>query len=332
MVFLMMAITTSLPSCSQSEKGDGSGGVDERNDVTGVDEVDYRLVGDFKPESGAAPSPTKDPMAEGPWNGRFMTAVSSDGLDFAKTGTIIGDQLNVPDLVYDADGYLFLYFSGYTLGDRVNATAVAISPDDGVTWAFKYINFIGFGTRDPVDPSVVYLEDDGVFRMYATFNEPSEELSTYYAESSDGVNFVNMGKVFSAPEGPAMVPSVLRIGDTWHLFNNTLEVETIHHATSADGRTFDYAGTVDLTIGARRYFVSNGIAVPGGYRLFIYSRADRNIGSMFSTDGTTWESEGLRLELDTSSELEADFVKDPGIVRLPDGTYLMVYATNVPAE
>ena len=63
-----------------------------------------------------------------------MTAVSSDALAFTRTGTIIGDQLNVPDLVYDADGYLFLYFSGYTLGDRVNSTAVAISADDGDTW------------------------------------------------------------------------------------------------------------------------------------------------------------------------------------------------------
>ena len=177
---------------------------------------------------------------------------------------------------------------------------------------------------------MLYIESDGIFRMYATYNEPSEERSTYYAESSDGVNFVNMGKAFSSPEGPAIVPSVLKIGDTWHLFNNTPDVETMYHSTSADGRTFDFPETIDFTIDGRKHFASNGIAVPGGYRLFTYSRAERNIGSVFSTDGMSWAAEGIRLELDRSSGLEADFVKDPGIVQLQDGGYLMVYATNVP--
>jgi hypothetical protein len=40
------------------------------------------MESDFEPASGAAPSPSADPMVEGPWNGRFMTAVSEDGLDF----------------------------------------------------------------------------------------------------------------------------------------------------------------------------------------------------------------------------------------------------------
>jgi hypothetical protein len=287
------------------------------------------MESDFEPASGAAPSPSADPMVEGPWNGRFMTAVSEDGLDFTRTGEVLGDQLNVPDLVQGPDGRLFLYFSGWTLGDVTNGTAVAISEDDGATWIWKHLRFDGFD-RDPADLSVVHLPEDDLFRLYGTYSVPGENRSTYYAESADGIDFERRGRAFGMDDRVSMVPSVLRVGDEWHLYSNTRDVDVISHATSADGTAFVLRETIDLIIDGRPYFASNAIPVDDGYRLFAYSRAERNIGSFHSTDGWNWESEGLRLELDEAGGLEADWVKDPAVVRRADGSFLMVYATNVP--
>jgi hypothetical protein len=286
------------------------------------------LTADFEPAVGAAASPDPNPKAEGPWTGRFMTAVSTDGLIWTKTGNIVGDQLNVPDLVYGPNGELYLYFSGYTLGKRINKTAVAISLDDGETWIFKYLEFNGFD-RDMADVTVQYRDSE--FWLYGTYLEENDPRGTYLAKSTDGLHFTRVGKAFVLDE-VAMVPSVLQVNGRWHIYANKAQGGPIWHGVSSDdGLTFDLVEEFDMKIDGKQYFVGNGVPVDGGYRLYAYTRAQSPgvIGSFFSKDGYTWESEGIVLEV-TLPALEAKFVKDPAVIQRPDETWFMVYPTDIP--
>ncbi|HTM48454.1 MAG TPA: hypothetical protein VL285_07235, partial [Bryobacteraceae bacterium] len=90
--------------------------------------VHAQLLSDFTPPSGAVPG---FPPEEGAWRKRILTATSPDGLDFTRSNRVITDQANVPDLVSDDNGVLYLYYSGGTVGDRRNVIAVAVSSDQG---------------------------------------------------------------------------------------------------------------------------------------------------------------------------------------------------------
>jgi hypothetical protein len=295
---------------------------------TSTTQTDVTLTADFVPATGAALSPSQNPMAEGPWTGRFMEAVSDDGVHWIKTGRIIGDQLNVPDLVYGTNDALYLYFSGYTLGDKVNRTAVAISPDEGETWVFKYLEFDGFD-RDMADVTVQYRDE--VFWLYGTYSENGDPRGTYLAKSSDGLHFQRVGKAFVLDE-VAMVPSVIKIEGVWHIFANKALGGPVWHGVSSDGGlTFDLVDEIDMSIDGKRYFVGNGAQVEDGYRLYAYTRAVSPgvIGSFFSEDGYNWEPEQIVLEV-TFAELENKFVKDPAVIQRQDGTWLMIYPTDIP--
>jgi hypothetical protein len=84
-----------------------------------------------------------------------------------------------------------------------------------------------------------------------------------------------------------------------------------YHAVSADGLRFERAPEVQ-TPGMT--MLGNVTAVAGGYRF--YGTWPGGIRSAVSEDGYTWRVEqGTRLPGSG----------DPGVVRLPDGTFLMVY-------
>ena len=75
------------------------------------------------------------------------------------------------------------------------------------------------GWANPVDPSVVLLED-GQFRLYFTSGprEGGSQPSTYSALSNDGVHFtVEPGVRFQA-DGMVLDPNVLRAGDQKDIF------------------------------------------------------------------------------------------------------------------
>lgn len=93
---------------------------------------------------------------EGPWTRRILGARSVDGLTWVKTGVVISDQADVPDLVVDARGILYLYYYGWTVGPYQNRPALAMSSDGGASWHFRFLVFDGFpGRGDVGDPHVV---------------------------------------------------------------------------------------------------------------------------------------------------------------------------------
>jgi hypothetical protein len=258
-----------------------------------------------------------------------MVAISNDGLTFTRTNKKVTDRGDVPDLVQDGNGWIYLYYTGWTVGNEQDKTVVAISTDKGNSWVYKKLVFSGFEKMiTPVDPDIQILSD-GTFRLYVT-SDPNDGNGprTYYAEGTDGINFAKKGTAFSQPgKNTIMDPTVLLIGDTWHFFAGSDTPGLMWHAKSSEGKTFSLIGKESLTINGEKQMMVNGIPVEGGYRFYTSAKA---INSFFTTDGTTWTPDvGSRLASDTSSGLEKAFIKEPAVVKLSDGGYLMVYATEL---
>ena len=286
------------------------------------------ILSDYQPPHGAG---TIDGPAGGggigPWALRLRIARSSDGLSFTKKDTYLTDQADVSDLVVDDKGWVYAYYVGWTMGDETNKIGVAISFDDGEHWVYKYVNIDGAeGKIPPVDPDVVILQD-GTFRLYVTYS--SEEGAgpyTYYAEGTNGVDFQLKGKAFGDNGAMVFDPSVVKIGNTWHLYAWDL------HGTSTDGTLFTPEKQLKLsTSDGHGVIISNVIPVSGGYRAYCYDPMTmQSIYSFFSRDGDNWsEEEGTRIDLE-EGELESQMVKEAAVVRLKNGSYLMLYSTKIP--
>ncbi len=146
-----------------------------------------------------------------------MLARSADGFNFTRANQIVTDQGDVPDLVVDAEGVVYLYYVGATVGRELNKIAVAISRDRGETWTYHKAVLEGFeGMTEPVDPDVVILPD-GTFRLFVTCSTPGDRLRTYYAEGQDGIRFAKRGVAFEPP-GEPLEPTVFFAGGIWHIY------------------------------------------------------------------------------------------------------------------
>jgi hypothetical protein len=295
--------------------------------------VPIDMTSDFTPPTGR-----EGDAPGGPGVSRLMMATSSDGLAFTRTNQIVTDQGDVPDLLVDSRGWVYLYYVGWTLGNEKHKLCVAISRDGGKTWIYKKAVFTGFeGMVAPVDPDIQLLPD-GTYRLYVTSAENGDwsKARSYYAEGTDGIHFAKRGLSFAPPVGLSLDPSSIKIGETWHLFaggNPGLNL----HATSLDGKTFTFVEEIAVKKDGVNQMMANGIAVPGGYRFYTFDAIppgpgqSQGINSVFSTDGLTWTADpGKRLTIDTAGGKESNAVKDPAAVRLLDGTYLMVYSTRIP--
>ena len=273
---------------------------------------------------------------EGPWARRLLGAYSNDGLTWTKTNTIITDQADVPSLVVDGAGILYMYYYGWTVGTLQNVPAVATSADNGATWTFHYLQFSGFpGRGDVSDPDVVY--ENGIFRMYGT-SRHGGNAHILYGEGTDGITFDYKGVAFQPVGLDAGVTSVFKAGDGWNMYSlaslglSGREEGGKHwFATSADGTSFTSNSSTYFRIGNEAYFNGNVTSVEDGYRMYLFSESGNGIRSWFSSNGEIWELEdGIRLTLDTSGGKEMRYVGDPDIVQLPDGRFFMVYATLIP--
>jgi hypothetical protein len=298
--------------------------------LAAAQDVPEPLTSDFTPPRGAIRTRDKE---EGAWQKRLLTATSTDGLTFTRTNQIVTDQANVPDLVMDPRGRLYLYYSGGTVGDRSNVIAVAISDDQGKTWAFKYVEIDGGGRMAPPGDPDIRILDDGTFRLYFTAGAAGARVpNIFYAEGRDGIHFIFQGPAF-AREGQVIIDSfTFPAGGLWHMYTLS-ETEQLWYATSEDGKSFTAADRPRLTANGRPYLPTNEIVLDDGrIRAYAFTPGNRgDIRSFLTSDGRSWEAEqGIRLAVDPENGLESDFVKDAAVIRLTNGTYLMVYVTVIP--
>lgn len=292
------------------------------------------MISEFTPCTGFGdPISEKEQGKMGPWASRLMIAFSDDGLNFVSINQILSDQADVPDAILMPDGEVRVYYVTMCPDEVRNEIVVAVSRD-AVEWTYKSVIINGMQDIQPiaVDPTVEYSQD-GRIRMYFTAPpaSPNSSPQSYSAISADGYVFEMEPETrFGVEDSHVLDPTVLLIGDTWHYFAGGLPGSN-YHATSPDGLNF----TRQENVVVNDFLFANGIAVEGGYRYYGFIQQAgtgiASIYSVFTTDGQIWEIDnGVRLQLDESSSLEAVGVKDPAVVQLPDGRYLMIYSTIIP--
>lgn len=291
--------------------------------------------GDFVPCTGYGTPPPGAEDQPGPWANRLLVAYSEDGLVWSRAHRILTDQGDVPDAIVDENGLLRVYYVTWCPPEVRNRIVVALSDDGAVTWTFRRVTIRGMvpGQPDAVDPDIVRTPDRK-WRLYFTSAPPGLGAAprTYSAISDDGFAFeLEAGWRLHVEGRDVLDPSVLRVGDRWHLFagGRVTQPRANWHATSPDGLSFSR----ESDFFADGIIMANGLAVEGGYRFYGF-RQDlrvRDIRSLFTSDGEAWHIEpGVRLAPDRSHGLEAEWVKDPGVARLGDGRFVMIYVTTIP--
>ncbi|MBI4631155.1 MAG: exo-alpha-sialidase [Chloroflexi bacterium] len=281
------------------------------------------LTNDFTPPTGREPNARK----ESPGEFRLLSATSPDALTFTRTNQVIGDQANVPDMIVDEQGQIFLYYTISKVDNIKDACVVAISSDNGKTWVYKLVKFKGIERQALSDPDVVRLPD-GTIRLYGT-TQIGKNIGIVVGESRDGITFDVRGTAFEVAGENALDSITYQFGGQWHILTLANEnIENMFYGTSSDGLKFTYKERVTFKADNRPYAPSNGIAVNNGDRMYAFTIPD--IRSFFSTDGKTWKIEdGVRLAFDKTNPLESEFVKDAAVVKLANGSYFMVYATKL---
>jgi hypothetical protein len=257
----------------------------------------------------------------GPWDNRLVVSRSEDGARFSRTGVVVAAAGGVPDLAYDAQGRLvaiFQYFPDEP-EEEFDRIAAAFSMDEGQSWTRpQAITISGLppnARRAPCDPDLVLLPD-GRVRLYFTCDVHGDQRGTartLSAVSTDCVAFeLEQGERFADPPNPVLDPSAIRIGGTWHLYVPRMAPGApAYHLVSDDGLSF--ARAEDIRVPGVE-FRGNVIAVPGGYRF--YGCGQPRAATAFSPDGYAWSPEATE-----SLPLSGD----PGVVRLRDGSYLMLH-------
>lgn len=276
---------------------------------------------DFEPIRGKA---SGSEQRDAPLTQRIMTARSSDGLTYVQNGSWVCDQCHAPDAVIK-NGTIYLYYTGWILGERINTSAVAISKDNGTSWTYKYLELEGGGTIDRVvDPDVVLLED-GTFRLFFTAGNPQ---GIHYAESPDGISFTYKGVTFAQTDDIAEEPTAWKIADTWQMYaQSRTGAGRLWHLTGSNGLDFSVYDLTSFPIRGDAWTPANGIWLGDRMYLFLSHKEQPNLESMWSKNGFDWYPSGLT---HIAPDGDEEYVRDPAVVELDDGRYLMFYVTQIP--
>ena len=267
---------------------------------------------------------TRDPNADsGPWNQDLSISTSTDGVNFTE-GKLFIPHAGVANLLNTAEGKLVATFQYFSFKNEAmfDVIAYSISEDDGETWSsvkkiqFSGLSRVGAGGPNPVDPTLVQLED-GKFRLYFTYETPSDGAPQLYSAISDSIDgqFENEGKQLTTTD-MVLDPAVGKLDEIWHHYT------TIHggkkngkyrnmHSISATGTDFERKEDILLDIN----MLGNVIVDDG--ELVFYGNGDVGIEYATSSDGYTWNTEG-------SLNLQG---ADPGIAKTSSGKYVIVYTT-----
>lgn len=256
------------------------------------------------------------PPDGGIYSHQVFLATSQDSLTWVQDEKLLFDHASVPDAVIRPDGTIFLYF--IDASGSHDKLSVAKSTD-GKTWEKKTVEIEGLPEKKmAVDPNPVLLGDGSIRLFYfvpdnisgdPAFGEGDHKI--YSAVSKDGLHFKQEeGIRFS--HARITDPDVVKTKSGWVLF--TSMGPSLLMATSSDGKTF----ASDETVVSQNGAVSRTISLGNGYRVFKCTQG--TIYSQFTTDFKTWKEEGERIKGEPGM-----LVCDPGVIKLPDGTYKMFY-------
>lgn len=294
-------------------------------DVSGTDGVSPQdsladQQGDQSLSDGATPSWVPQNTNDGPWKGQVKIATSADGLTFTGN-TLLFDHAGVPHLALTKTGQLIAtiqYFS-YDKESEFNIIAYATSDDSGANWTtLKPIVLSGIPkSGPPVDPTLVQL-DDGSLRLYFTLHLDGQAragLASAKAPTIAGP-FAYEGVHLTLTDANLLDPAVVKLGSTWHYFTpKPGTTDKSLHGTSPDGTTFTWQPEITLSM----QMLGSAVIVDGKIRF--YGTGPGGVLSALSADGLAWTMDpGVRM---------AGGV-DPGVARLSNGQYIMLYTVLPP--
>ncbi len=265
-----------------------------------------------------------------PGGNRVKAAVSADGVTWTRSADAIVDQVGTPSLILSPKGLPLLYTTAHQIDGRQDGFAVSIGTADGRSWRHCKVKLIGFPPGFlGVDPDVVALPSGG-YRMYltGTATQGVTRIAIYYADSTDGVTWTYGGLAFESSE--SILDSVtFLVGSTWHMYVLSGTTTEMTYGTSSDGRTFTKVGKGRVLLNGKTVVLSQAIVIGGQLRVFCFAPPGDWIRSLITADGSTWQTDS-KVALTFDSSIEYKFIRDPAVVQLSNGTYLMVYATPIP--
>ncbi len=261
------------------------------------------------------------PSTRGPWDGTLYRATSRDGLSFG-SGTLVLKRAGVPNLLRTKDGRIILTYQYFSDTDQsmFDVISYSASDDDGATWTDPKAIMLSElpapldEKKHPMDPTLVQA-DDGSLRLYFTYHASGRQHAELYSATNArgdiaGTFVANPTPALSIADKNLLDPSVVLFDGTWHHFSWQDGSDDNFHSTSADGLTFARQADVNLPMD----FLGQAVSAGSGIRM--YGTGKGGIISAFSADGFSWKT-------DSGSRAQG---ADPGVTRLADGTYLMVYA------
>lgn len=257
---------------------------------------------------------------EGPYNDKVSYATSTDLLTWKDSGVTLAEHASVPDVVYK-DGVLYSYFVDVSTDGYAEKVGLIKSTDNGKTWTGReFVKIKGLGQKAAVDPAPYLLEDGRIRLFYLDLAEMRKPESKgkmiknkiYSAISSDGINFVEEDGVRLEYEG-VFDPCVIKVsGNLWRMYVGNQDGQKVLTATSTDGLSFTYEGVAH-----------SGSAIPNViFENNTYYLFTGGIEIATSKDGKTFTKTTNRFSL------RDKVTADPGVVKLGENNFLMVYKTK----
>ncbi len=262
-------------------------------------------------------------------------ARSDDGLSFKDSGEVFAVGAAAPDLFRLPDGGLIALFDRSVGEEGATAIVMAVSADHGRTWSpLHAVTLLDKHDRTiPARHGDLERMPDGSLRLFFAMplrlGGESEKLTVIRsAVTGDGLTYRldHSGSVRLRASGD-LHPTVGRVGGAVHLYaDDTTGLNTggrfdgtaARHVVSLDGHQFARQAPVRVP---RATFVGSVVRERETVRAYVTS--DRGVTSLTTKDGRDWRPEpGVRMSDGW----------DPAVVRLEDGSYLMLYCTVAPKE
>lgn len=306
------------------------------------------LTSDFKPAIGPGSAGGFPPY-------RLLLATSGDGTNWTRSNIVLGDRSSVADGVVLPSGRILMY---YVAGAKIingkeqnaNDIVVALSDNNGKSWIYKDVLFnnIPSGATKPVDPNVVLLANGDIYMLVTIDPDQAGPMkpSTYSAISTNGgLTFNILDKVFSITNTDILDPENFRFSSNdWKLWSGGLPGKNILGLSTNNGSTFSSQGEFCLGTSddpSRCYVVSDVLKVnENEYRIYAFGpmgtsgNYKEGICYFYSTDGgNNWNlNNASKFQVDESGNIEKGKVWAPGVLKISDNSYLMVYETEIPSS
>jgi len=256
-------------------------------------------------------------------------AISEDGLKFEDSGSVFVHHASAPDLVRLDNKEIvavFDYAGGQQTGDEL--IAVSRSADDGRSWSpVQPIRIRGRNGRSiRAQHGDLVPIGNGHYRLFfttttkpdATRNDRAGAFTLVRAAvTRDCVEYRLDESVVVKMQGDGDIhPTSARIDDELHLYGASLEhadVGIARYTVSQSGGRFAPSKRIRIPDVS---FV--GSLVSFGRSVRAYVGGAGGVRSLVSRDGRRWKLEdGVRI----------DNAWDPAVIRLRDGSFLMMYCT-----